>query len=86
VDTRPAQPVGDGSATSILEEEDVSMFLWYISQRWLNLAQGCKLAYVVVVVSKSKEESDLADLAWESKAKVKATKTHDEVAGRLAEQ
>jgi hypothetical protein len=66
---RPAQPVGDGSVVSVLEEEDVSEVLWYISQRWLNLANICPLAYVVIVVSKadedeSKEDSDLVFLAY----------------------
>ena len=62
------------------------MFLRYISQRWLNLAQGSPLAYVVVVVSRSKEESDLVDLAWESISGAEVNKTHDEVAGKLAGQ
>jgi hypothetical protein len=63
--------VGDGIVTSILEEEDISEVLWHISQRWLNLAKVCPLAYVVIVVSnaeedESKEESDLVDLVWET--------------------
>jgi hypothetical protein len=67
------------------------MFLWYISQRWLNLAKVCPLSYVVVVVSnadedESKEESDLVDLAWGSDSGVDVTKTHDEVAGKFAGQ
>jgi hypothetical protein len=68
---RPAQPVGDGSVVSVLEEEDVSEVLWYISQRWLNFANIFPLAYVVIVVSEadedeSKEDSDLVDLVWKS--------------------
>jgi hypothetical protein len=63
--------VGDGSVVSVLEEEDVSEVLWYVSQHWLNLVNCCPLAYVVMVVSnadedESKEESDLVDLVCKS--------------------
>jgi hypothetical protein len=73
---RAAQPEGDGYGTwTSMLEDDVAVVLWYISQRWFGFEKRCPLTYVVTVVSKvdenkSKEESDLIDLAWKSEVEV----------------